>query len=133
MNEQTEYYLNRAKNGDREAAFCGLIELPRHLLPDLEDAYRDEADPLIRALIVHAVWQHRLPSSVGFLAAALEDPRPDVWKEALDGLVTLASAESRQVLELAKHRAGEQDETLRAWIEEAIEQVDELITPVIFA
>ena len=123
MNEQTEYYLNHAKNGDSETAYHGLIELPRHLLPDLEDAYRDEADPLIRALIVEAIWQHRLPSSVGFLAAALEDPHPDVWKEALDGLVTLASPQSREVLELAKHRVGGQDETLLTWIEEAIEQI----------
>ena len=68
MNDQTVYYLNQAENGDFDAAYHGLIELPEHLLPELEDAYRDEADPLIRALIVHAVWQHRLPVSVGFLA-----------------------------------------------------------------
>jgi hypothetical protein len=129
MNEQTEFYLNMAKNGDSDAAHHGLIELPSHLLPDLEDAYRGEADPLVRALIVEAVWQHRLPISVGFLAVALEDPHPDVWKEALDGLVTLAPPESRKVLESAKHRVGGQDEVLLAWIEEAIDQMDESITP----
>jgi hypothetical protein len=102
-----------------------LIELPSRLLPDLEDAYRNETDPLIRALIVHAVWQHRLPVSVGFLAFVLEDRHPDVWKEALDGLVTLASPESREVLEFAEHRVGGQDETLLTWIEEAIDQIDE--------
>ena len=83
MNEATEYLLNEAKNGDFDAAFHGLIELPGHLLPDLEDAYRDEADPEIRALIVEAVWQQRSPTSVEFLAVALEDPHPDVWKQAL--------------------------------------------------
>jgi hypothetical protein len=129
MNEQTEFYLNMAKNGDSDVAYHGLIELPSNLPSDLEDAYRGEADPLVRALIVKAVWQHRLPISVGILAVALEDPHPDVWKEALDGLVTLASPESRKVLESAKHRLRGQDEVLLAWIDEAIDQMNESITP----
>src|SRR5260370_28977495 len=117
MNDQTEYYLDEAENGDFDAAYHGLIELPSHLLPDLEEAYRGEADPEIRALIVEAVWQHRSPASIDFLAGAFEDPHPDVWKQALDGLVCLASPESRKVLELAKSRLGEQAVILRAWIE----------------
>jgi HEAT repeats len=100
-----------------------LIEQPSHLLPDLEDAYRGEADPEIRALIVEAVWQHRQPSSVDFLAVTLEDQEPEVWKQALDGLVRLASPESRNALELAKNRLAGQDAVFRAWIEEAIDQV----------
>jgi hypothetical protein len=81
-----------------------------------------------RALIVEAVWQHRQPTSVDFLAIALDDPHPDVWKQALDGLVTLASPESRKVLELAKSRLAEEDAILRARIEEAIDQIDERFT-----
>jgi len=123
MNVETDYYISEARNGDFDAAYHGLIELPNDLLPDLEDAYRSEADPVIRALIVEAVWQHRLPSSVDFLAIALEDPHPEVWKEALDGLVTLASPESRKVLELAKSRMAGHDATFRAWVTEAIDQV----------
>jgi hypothetical protein len=74
MNGETDYYLSEARNGDLAAAYHGLIELPNDLLPDLEVAYRGEADPVIRALIVEAVWQHQLPCSVDFLAVALEDP-----------------------------------------------------------
>jgi hypothetical protein len=74
------------------------------ILHELEEAYHVEPDPGIRSLIVEAVWQHRLPSSVDFLAVALEDPHTEVWKQALDGLVTLASLESRRVLELATSR-----------------------------
>jgi hypothetical protein len=51
MNDETVYYLSKARDGDFEAAFHGLIELPNNLLADLEDAYRDETDPAIRALI----------------------------------------------------------------------------------
>jgi HEAT repeat protein len=129
MNDETEYYLNEAKTGDFDAAYHGLIELPSRLLPDLEEAYRGEADPEIRALIVEAVWQHRSPSSVDFLAVALEDPHPDVWKQALDGLVRIASPESRKVLELAKSGEAGQDAVIRAWIQEAIDQIDERASP----
>jgi hypothetical protein len=128
MNGETDYYLSEARNGDLAAAYHGLIELPNDLLPDLEVAYRGEADPVIRALIVEAVWQHQLPCSVDFLAVALEDPRPEVWKQALDGLVTLASAEARKVLELAKSRVAEHDAAFRAWVEEAIDRIDERTT-----
>ena len=45
---------------------------------------------------------------------------PVVWKQALDGLVTLASPESLRVLRSAAD--SECDAERRAWIEEAIEQ-----------
>ncbi len=128
MHEETEYYLNEAKNGDFDNAYHRLIELPSHLLPELEDAYRGEDDPEIRALIVEAIWQHRSPASVEFLAVALLDPHPDVWKQALDGLVCLASPETRNVLESAKNGIAGQDATLRDWIEEAIDQIDAGLT-----
>ncbi len=129
MNDQTEYYLSEARTGAFDAAYHGLIELPDHLVPDLEEAYRSEADPKIRALIVEAIWQHRLPASVDFLAAALADPHPEVWKQALDGLVVLASPQSRDALELAKSRVPGQNGAIRAWIEEAIAQLDESTGP----
>jgi hypothetical protein len=129
VNDKTDYYLSEARNGDFDAAYHSLIELPNDLLPDLEEAYGGEADLEIRALIVEAVWQHRLPISVDFLAVALEDPHPGVWKQALDGLVTLASPESRQALELAESRVAGHDATFRAWIEEAIDQIGESTTP----
>jgi hypothetical protein len=124
MTDKTEYYLNEARNGDFHSAYHSLIELPNDLVPELAEAYRREADPEIRALIVEAVWQHRQLTSVDFLAIALDDPHPDVWKQALDGLVTLASPESRKVLELAKSRLAEGAAILRAWIDEAIDQID---------
>jgi hypothetical protein len=129
MSEYLDYYLNEARNGNRGRAFHGLIGSPCHLLPALEEAYRREADPAIRALIVNAVWQHRQASSVDFLAVAALDPHPEVWKQALDGLVTLASPESRKALELVKSRVAGEDAVLCAWIEEAIGQIDGVSGP----
>jgi HEAT repeats len=124
---EVDFYLNQARNGEVDAAFHGLIELGDDAIPALQQAYRTESDSAIRALIVEAVWQHRLPATIDFLAVALIDPHPDVWKQALDGLVTLASAESRDVLEAALEHASAGDAEYRDWIREAIGQIDEIV------
>jgi hypothetical protein len=56
---------------------------------------------------------------------ALEDPHPEVLKQALDGFVVLASMESRKALESAMTRLTGRHGIIRAWIEEAIDQIDE--------
>jgi hypothetical protein len=122
---ELSFYLNEAREGNSEAAYFGLIHLGD--VVGLQDAYRAETDPEIRALLVHAVWQHRLTETIGFLAVALGDPHDETRKQALDGLVTLASPASRKALvdELARTAASNPD--YRNWIEEAIEQIDEAI------
>jgi hypothetical protein len=124
---EVDFYLNAARNGEFDAALHGFIELEDHAMPALQEAYRAESDAAIRALVVEAVWQRRLPSTLPFLAVALADPHPEVWKRALDGLVTLASAESRGVLGAALERTVAGDAEYRAWIEETISQIDEVM------
>jgi hypothetical protein len=115
--------LDLAKAGRREAAFHCLFELGESAIPRLAEAYRDEADPAVRNLLVEVIWQLRSPSSIEFLGEALQDPDPGVWKQALDGLVTLASPESLRILESARERLRIADDDFRAWVEGAIEDV----------
>lgn len=115
-----EAHIQRARSGDHEGAFHGLRELGSDALPALQEAYRCEDDPNVRSVLVEAIWQHRQPSVISFLADVLGDPMPVVWKQALDGLVTLASQESLRVLRSAA--GSECGAERRAWIEEAIEQ-----------
>ena len=86
----------------------------------MQEAYRCEDDPIVRSVLVEAIWQHRDPSVIGFLIDVLGDPMPVVWEQALDGLVTLACPESMTLLRSAAD--WERDAERRAWIEEAIEQ-----------
>lgn len=116
------YYIERARAGDTDAASHGLRELDRTALPALREAYQAEGDPTVRAVLVEAIWQHREPSAIDFLGLALADRHTEVWKQALDGLVTLASPESRRQLESSI--PGISDAERRAWIEEAIGQID---------
>jgi hypothetical protein len=122
---ELSFYLNEAREGNSEAAYFGLIHLGD--VVGLQDAYRAETDPKIRALLVHAVWQHRLSETIGFLAVALRDPHGETWKEALGGLVTLASPASRKVVEDELARTAESNPDYRNWLEEAIEQIDAAI------
>jgi HEAT repeat protein len=116
-------YLHWARTGNREAAFEALIDLGETAIPRLLEAYRAETDPALRALIVEVVWQIRSHASLEFLGEALQDPSPEVWRQALDGLVTLATPESLRILEGARDSGRGGDEDFRAWVDGAIDDV----------
>jgi hypothetical protein len=119
--------LEMAKAGHREAAFHCFLGLGEGAIPRLGEAYRAESDPAVRSLLVEVIWQLRSASSIDFLGEALQDPAPEVWREALDGLVTLASSESLRILERAREGLEASDAEGRAdfreWIDGAIEDV----------
>jgi HEAT repeat protein len=119
--------LDLARSGHRDAGFRGLFDLGEAALPRLAEAYRAEGDADVRSLLVEVIWQLRSPASLDVLGEALQDPAPVVWKQALDGLVTLASPESLRILEAARDRvrvgSDVPDEDFQAWVEGAIEDV----------
>lgn len=118
--------IRRFRDGDEDAALRGLIGLPDDALPQLIDCFRSEALAPIRALLVKALWERRNPSILPFLGEALRDPDEEVWQEALDGLVALASVESLEALQTAKISALKppgDNRRFQLWIDEAIEQV----------
>ena len=119
--------LELARSGHRDAALHHLLELGEAALPPLADAYRAERDPDLRALIAEAAWRLRAPAAFDVLAEILQDPHPDVWRQALDGLVALASPESLRILESARDWAEATDAEGRAdfrdWVEGTIEDV----------
>jgi HEAT repeat protein len=116
-------YLDWARRGNREAAFDSLMNLGEPAIPRLVEAYRAEAEPALRALIVEVVWQLRSHASIDFLGEALQDPSPEVWRQALDGLVTLATPQSLRILEGARETGKPGDEDFQAWIDGAIQDV----------
>jgi hypothetical protein len=123
---QIQTYLEDVRKGkDRQNAFCALTTMSHDVLPGLIEAFKKEQDKQVRAFLVETIWQHRQQSVIPFLAEALHDPEPDVWKEALDGLVTLASTQAVEALRSAKQRQFKHDkdaQEFREWIDEAIEQ-----------
>jgi len=121
---QVADYLHRYRQGDCDLAFFGLLEADHEVLPELIAAFRVEPDGRVRAFLVEVIWQHREPSVVPFLGEALRDSESDVWRQALDGLVTLASPAALEVLHSARRLATDE---FSGWLEEAIEQVKKLV------
>jgi HEAT repeat protein len=122
--EIVSHYLNELRKGDSENAFFSLIEADRSAIPYLQKAARQETDPEIKATLVEIIWQHRATETIPFLAELLTDPHDEVWKAALEGLVTICCPESITVLENALVNP---DTILnrREWIEEALDQAIE--------
>lgn len=108
-------------DGDRNA-FHTLIESDHDIIPVLIEQFKNANDGQCRANIVEVIWQHRLPSTISFLATALNDVHPDVWKQALDGLVTIGGPQSLDALNHCLVEIPQHDER-SAWIAEAIDQI----------
>ncbi len=101
--------------------------MPGEVIPYLIGCFRSEALPAARAFSSKWLGSARDESVIPFLDEAHRDSAEDVWQEALDGLVTLASAESLEVLQSARSREfadGAAEKCFCLWLEEAIEQVE---------
>jgi hypothetical protein len=120
---QVAEHLQQFRKGDREKAFFGLLEMDHRILPELMAAFPSERDSQVRAFLVEVIWQHRQPSAVSFLGEAVHDSAPEVWKQAIDGLVTLASPAALAVLRAAKTKRPNSD-GFHHWIDEAIDQAE---------
>jgi hypothetical protein len=127
-NEYVAHYIGRLRGLENEDAYHRLHEADHAVVPILMGAFRTEQDPGIRAVLVDIVWQHRLPETAGFLAEALADPDPEVWKNALDGFVTLGPS-AIPTLQSVRNRiqlTTAAEHTRAEWIDEALDQMKEL-------
>jgi hypothetical protein len=125
------FYLERFRQGYSDDAFHGLLDLEHGILPELAKAFHVSTDTSMRVFLLNVIWQHRQSSEIPLLAQALFDTEPKIWQEAMDGLVALASPESRQALRQARTRQFTDDreaQTFKEWLEEAIEQAETQMT-----
>ena len=102
-------------------AFHALIEASPVVVPLLTEQFAQKRDGESRARIVEVIWQRRESESTRFLSIALEDSHPAVWKEAIDGLVTIGGPESRHVLTVFITKYPH--DARAAWVSEALGQV----------
>lgn len=121
-----------AKLGGSEsaAAFKALLQLEAARLSLIIDAFRAEQDAERRALMLEVIWKHHDPSVQPVLIEALNDAHKSVWMQALNGLVAMASPESRKavkaVMKAIKGKSKAETER-REWFYEALSQIDEIL------
>lgn len=126
MSQIVEHYLACLRGGGRDGAFFGLLEADHEILPELMAVFREQPDRDGREFLVEVIWQHGQPSTIPFLAEALQDVEMPVWKQALDGLVALASPAALEALRAARTSPcpkGRDGREFHRWLDEAIEQV----------
>jgi hypothetical protein len=104
-------------------AFHTLIEAEKTIIPLLTQQFTTHACGADRARIIEVIWQHRDKATIPFLASVLNDGYPEVWKQAIDGLVTIGGTESVEALQLFRGQLKDDDARL-PWIAEAIEQME---------
>ena len=124
---QITEYLERFRQGDVDEAFHGLLEMDDASLTELMAAFQAENDIDMRVFLLRVLWQHRQQSVISLLEESLFDSEPRIWREALDGLVTLASPEAVDALRAAKKRQFSKQfdaEEFRRWLDEAIGQAE---------
>jgi hypothetical protein len=119
LEEQVSHYVGALRGADRESAHRRLIELGPQIISFVMMSFQKEHDPSIRATLVNIAWQMNSTSAIPLLTEALDDPEPGVWKEALDGLVSLRGPDALEVIRQARRRAPEKAE----WLDEAIKQI----------
>jgi HEAT repeat protein len=120
-----EHYLLEWDSPGWAPAYHSLVELGPKVLPALERRFAESRDRIFRAAIVELAREFHSVDSLPLFAAALRDAAPVVWKEALDGLVDLASLESIALLEeaLRQDPPGRTPSTeWKSWLAEALEQ-----------
>ena len=125
--EQITYYLEMLRQGDADNAFHGLLEIDRDILPELMAVFRDTRDIGVREFLITVIWEYRERSAIPFLGKALLDAEPPIWRQALNGLVALASPEALDALRAARTRQfprQRETEKFRRWLEEAIQQAE---------
>src|SRR5262249_26726196 len=96
-----DHYLREWDSREWAAAYHALVELGPDVLPVLQERLSETNDGALRAALVQVARQMRSAQAVPLFEAALRDAEPEVWKEALDGLVVLASPAAVAVLAAA--------------------------------
>ncbi len=130
MSKEVLYYLEQLRTGPRgEDAYHSLVELDDSYVPELVEAFYQEKNPKMQALLVEVVRQHRLPETLTFLQEALRHHHAEVWKSALDGIVAIRHPQGIKILADEKARLQTLNDTIASerleWIDEAYEQLQE--------
>jgi HEAT repeat protein len=95
------------------------------VLPELTRRFAESREIAFRAALVGLARNIRSADALPLLDRALQDESPVVWKEALDGLVTLASPASVRLLEEALDRTPPGEVSVEewiSWVQEALQQ-----------
>lgn len=121
-NDVTHLVDSLCDGNDSDDAFHTLIEADKSIIPLLVQQFTTRSCGDDRARIIEVIWQYRDKASIPFLTSALCDPHPEVWRNALDGLVAIGGIKSHAALIDFRSELTEDSERA-SWVDEAIGQI----------
>jgi hypothetical protein len=120
IQNQAIYYLSHLDGNNREDAWHSLVELGSAALPYIRETYHCAADDRKRVLLIQALAELRDAESLDLFSEALHSSSAEVWKTALDALVSLGGSATTELLCTAE---AEMPAERRNWIREALHQI----------
>lgn len=120
LEEIVPHRVARLSGPGRDDAWHALLELGPDALPHILAAFESAGDGAVRLALVEIVGGFRTTRAVPFLGALLRDGSPELWKAALDGLVSLGDSPALEAVLAA--RASAVAEKSR-WLDEAVDQI----------
>ncbi|MEO8275132.1 MAG: hypothetical protein ABI639_02875 [Thermoanaerobaculia bacterium] len=123
-----DFYLAEMRAGDFDSAAHGLLCFDPGVVPLLCAVFDQQTSEDSRCTLMRIAREYRLDTALPMLEAGLRDRRPDVWKAALDGFVTVASPTALDSLQSFAAEAafsGSRDADFIDWVREAIQQIEE--------
>jgi len=125
------HYVAMLSGPDSDNACHSLGELGELALPYLTEAFETTRHREAQLRIAEVVCRLRVAGALPFLKELLNNSDPEMWKIALDGLVTLGQTPSIRsgVVDTLVTAREATNAVKRPWIEEAIEQLPRWMDP----
>ena len=127
LEEKVNYYIERLDGEDSVNAFHSLIQLPASVVPIIIRRYNLEDDIEFKSKLIEVIWQIRDESCKEFLYECFDDNEDEIWEEALNGIVALASSEDVEKLELKRNGLSKIDPKYKR-IDEAAEFISDTVS-----
>jgi hypothetical protein len=124
--KMVQHYIAKLGDSNDDDAFHRLLELGPSVLPSIREGFRASSSRAVRHRLAEIVRHARSAEALPFLSDLLDDDEAEIWKTALDGLVSLGweQANARpQVLDILRAKREVVQSEQREWIDEAMDQV----------
>lgn len=126
IDSQIMFLTEQLRTADADNAYHHLFEIDAAFVPELIAAYHREGDHRIRVMLVEIIGEHRRTEDITFFADLLQSNSVDLWQAALDAFVKIGQPACVQALTDERNKLKEDSRKI-AWIDEAIQQLDDLL------
>jgi HEAT repeat protein len=118
--EKVEYYAAQLSSDHADDAWHALVELGPAALPHVIHAFEAQSEPSVAVALIRVASEYRTKDALPFFATLLAAQDGNIWKTALNGIVSLGDESAVTRLRAASETLG--NEKL-PWVEEAIGQI----------